>query len=292
MSQLPTAVLGMTGLEVTRLGYGAGHRREISDEHCESILNAVLDSGINYIDTADDYGNSEELLGKYIGHRRSEYYLATKCGGPPSGERHVWTRENVFRNLHESLRRLGVDCLDVIQLHSAPVDACVEHGLVESLRDMRSQGKVRWIGASTNLPHLPTMLEWGVFDLFQIPYSALERDHEDWVTRTADAGAGVVINSGAALGEPGAGLGAKDLWRRFDEAGLDELRQDGESRTAFVVRFTLSHPDAHTNIVETTNHDHLRENVQAILAGPLPNDVYAEARRRLDAVGSSRRATP
>ena len=97
-------------------GYGAGHRREISDERCESVLNAVLDAGINYIDTADDYGNSEELLGKFIGHRRSEYYLATKCGGPAAGERHDWTRENVFRNLHNSLRRLKVDCLDVMQL--------------------------------------------------------------------------------------------------------------------------------------------------------------------------------
>ena len=285
MQQLPTVVLGVTGLEVTRLGYGAGHRREISNEHCESIHNAVLDAGINYIDTADDYGNSEELLGKHIGHRRSEYYLATKCGGPTSGESHDWIRENVFRNLHQSLRRLGVDCLDVMQLHSATVDSCEQYGLVESLQDMRSQGKVRWIGASTNLPHLPTMLEWGVFDLFQIPYSALWRDHEGWITRAADAGAGVVINSGAALGEPGVGLGAEDQWRRFDEAGLDELRQDGESRTAFVIRFTLSHRDAHTNVVGTTDHDHLRENVQAVLAGPLPDDVYAETKRRLDAAG-------
>ena len=87
------------------------------------------------------------------------------------------------------------------------------------------------------------------------------------------------------MGEPGIGLGEKHLWRKFDEAGIDELRQLGESRTAFMVRFTLNHPDAHTNIVGTQNPDHLSENVQAVMNGPLTNDVYVETKRRLDAVG-------
>ena len=56
------------------------------------------------------------------------------------------------------------------------------------LEDMREQGKVRWIGVSTTLPHLSTFLEWGVFDVFQIPYSALEREHEEWIARAAQAG--------------------------------------------------------------------------------------------------------
>ena len=59
---------------------------------------------------------------------------------------------------------------------------------MSALQDMKKQGKVRWIGASTFLPSLPTFLEWGVFDTFQIPYSALERDHEGWITKSAEAG--------------------------------------------------------------------------------------------------------
>src|SRR5512136_1438849 len=85
---LPTNSLGRTKLQVTRLGYGAmevrGSRiwggRPVTDEQARAILNAVLDAGINFIDTANDYGLSEEFIGKYIAHRRSEYYLATKCG--------------------------------------------------------------------------------------------------------------------------------------------------------------------------------------------------------------------
>ena len=264
----------------------------MDDDQRRGILNAVLDAGINLIDTADDYGltyddenSSEKLIGRYISHRQSEFYLATKCGGSESG--HLWTKENVFRNLHDSLERLRADHVDIMQLHGATVADCQRDGLVESLLEMRQQGKVRWIGASTNLPDLPTFLEWGVFDVFQLPYSALERDHEGWLTRAAEAGAGILIRGGVALGELGIGTGVAHEWRKFEEAGLDDLREDGESRTAFLLRFTMTHPHAHTNLVGTTNPDHLHENVRAALRGPLPADVYDEARRRLDGVGVS-----
>ena len=282
---LPTATLGRTGLEVTRLGFGAGHRRAMTDEEMNAQLNAVLDAGINFIDTANDYGNSEEMIGRYLRHRRDEFVLATKCGCHPDG--HIWTRENAFRGLHESLDRLRVDSVDIMQLHNPTVAQCEQGELVQALQDMRAQGKVRWIGMSTTLPHLPTYLEWDVFDVYQIPYSALERDHENWLTTTAQAGAGTIIRGGVALGKPGVGLGQSDRWQAFNEAGLDELKQSGESDTSFVLRYTLTHPDVHTNIVGTTNPAHLAENAQATLAGPLSPDVYAEARKRLDRIGVS-----
>mgnify|MGYP005853435793 CR=1 FL=1 len=88
MSSLPTATLGRTGLSVTRLGFGAmeirGSRiwggRPLTEDQAQTILSAVLDAGINFIDTSNDYGRSEEFIGKYIARRRSEYILATKCG--------------------------------------------------------------------------------------------------------------------------------------------------------------------------------------------------------------------
>ena len=282
---LPTATLGRTGLEVTRLGFGAGHRRAMTDEEMNAQLNAVLDAGINFVDTANDYGNSEEMIGRYLRHRRDEFVLATKCGCHPDG--HIWTRENAFRGLHQSLDRLRVDSVDIMQLHNPTVAQCEQGELVQALQDMRAQGKVRWIGMSTTLPHLPTYLEWDVFDVYQIPYSALERDHEDWLTKTAQAGAGTIIRGGVALGKPGVGLGQSDRWQALNEAGLDELKQSGESDTSFVLRYTLTHPDVHTNIVGTTNPAHLAENAQATLAGPLSREVYAEARKRLDRIGVS-----
>ena len=109
MADLPKRELGRTGLQVTMLGYGAmelrgaPRARDTTEAQAETILNAVLDSGINYIDTSIDYGVSEERIGRYISHRRSEYYLASKCGclvGAPAVRGqvspHVFTRDNIL----------------------------------------------------------------------------------------------------------------------------------------------------------------------------------------------------
>ena len=192
--QFPTAVLGRTGIEVTRFGYGAGHRRSMTEQQRDTILNAVVDAGINLIDTANDYGNSEELIGRYLSGRYSEFHIATKCGCSPAG--HVWTRENLFWELDESLERMKLDQIEIMQMHNATVADCERGRLVDALEEMREQGKVRWIGVSTTLPDLPTFLEWGVFDVFQIPYSAVDRQHEEWITKAAEAASGFF--SGAA----------------------------------------------------------------------------------------------
>lgn len=297
---LPMAVLGGTKRQVTRLGYGAmevrGSRiwggRPVTEDQAQKILNAVLDAGINFIDTANDYGRSEEFIGKYISQRRSEFYIATKCGctvvrrdDNTDDTPHVWTRENLFRGLHESLQRMKTDYLDVMQLHNPSVEECEKGDLVTALQDMRQQGKVRWIGISTTLPHLPTYLKWGVFDTFQIPYSALERTHEEWIDAAGRAGIGIIIRGGVARGEPGAGLGGQDRWKKFEEAGLDELLEKGENRTAFLLRYTLAHPHADTIIVGTLQPEHLQENLAAVQRGPLSPQVYAEAKARLSKAG-------
>ena len=220
----PTAILGRTQLAVTRLGFGAmeirGSRiwggRPVTEEQASAILNAVLDSGINFIDTANDYGRSEEFIGKTIAHRRREYVLATKCGCKVTYKDettdetpHDFSRENMLRGLHESLERMKTDVIDIMQLHNPPVEIATQENVVETLNLMKQQGKVRFTSISTTLPHLPTYLEWGVFDTFQIPYSALEREHEDWIRRSAQAGIGTIIRGGVARGEPGVGSEAR-----------------------------------------------------------------------------------
>jgi aryl-alcohol dehydrogenase-like predicted oxidoreductase len=297
---LPTAILGKTGLKVTRLGFGAmeirGSRiwggRAVTEDQAKTILNAVLDAGINFIDTANDYGLSEEFIGKFISQRRSEFFLATKCGcsvvhrdDTTDDTPHVWTRENLLRGLNESLQRMKTDYIDIMQLHNPPVEETEKNGLVAVLQEMRQQGKVRFISISTTLPHLPTYINMGVFDTFQIPYSALERDHENWISLAAEAGIGIIIRGGVARGEPGVGLGSADRWARFEQAGLDELLEPGEKRTSFLLRYTLTHPHADTIIAGTLYPEHLRENIQTILKGQLSAQVYAEAKHRLDQVG-------
>ena len=299
MGQLETRTLGRTGITVTRLGFGAmevrGPRiwggRPVADEEAQAILTAVLDAGVTFVDTSNDYGLSERYIGRYLADRRGGYSLATKCGCSmvPAGDHdetpHTWTRDHLLWNIDDSLAKLHTDYVDLLQLHNATVEQVEQNKLVEVLQEIKAAGKARFIGASTVAPHLATFISWGVFDSFQIPYSALERQHELLIQRAHDAGAGTIIRGGVAKGEPGAGLGNRDRWARWERAQLDELLGPGESRTQWLLRFILSHPGIDTTIVGTKNPEHLQENVSAAQAGPLPAGVYAEAKRRLDAAG-------
>ncbi len=166
MTQLPTRQLGRTGLQVTMLGYGAmeirgaPRGRDVTDQQAETILHAVLDSGINYIDTSIDYGVSEERIGRYIGDRRSEYYLASKCGclvGAPPAPRgqtspHVFTRDNILRGVEQSLARMRTDHLDVLQFHISPSRQTMEKdGALETLLELKRAGTTRFVGMSGTL---------------------------------------------------------------------------------------------------------------------------------------------
>ena len=299
MADLPRRQLGRTGLNVTMLGYGAmelrgaPRGRDISEGQAETILNAVLDAGINYIDTSIDYGLSEERIGRYIGHRRDEYFLASKCGclvgapAAPRGERspHVFTRENITAGVEQSLKRMKTDYLDVVQFHSSPSAQTLEdNAAVEALLDLKSAGKVRYIGMSGTFPHLKDHIAMGVFDVFQIPYSAVEREHETAITAASAAGAGIVIRGGAAKGAPAPDKHTGLQWERWRQARLDEVLQD-MGPVEFVLRFTFSHPDMDTTIVGTANPAHLEANLAALRKGPLPPDLYAEAKGRLAAAG-------
>jgi aryl-alcohol dehydrogenase-like predicted oxidoreductase len=297
--------LGRTGADVTILGYGAMELRgvprgpAVADEDAGRILNAVLDGGINLIDTSVDYGRSEELIGRYIGHRRDEYFLASKCGcllDPPADSPppypHDYRPENVRADVEQSLRRLGTDRLDLVQVHMSPSRAQLEADqTVPTLQDLQQEGKVRFIGMSGILPHLPDHIAMGVFDVFQIPYSGLQREHEGLISAAARAGAGTLIRGGAARGAPAAdknwrrgpiGLAEGEGQRRWESARLGDLL-DGMTPMEFTLRFTLSHPDLSSTIVGTASPEHLAGNLAVAQQGPLPDDVYAEARRRLQA---------
>jgi aryl-alcohol dehydrogenase-like predicted oxidoreductase len=289
--------VGRTGLQVTQLGYGTmglrGPRtwgqRVVSDEAAESFLHRVLDAGINFLDTAPDYGVSEERIGKYLSARRGEYYLATKCGCAYTQHAdhleidHAWEADVIRRNLETSLRRLRTDYVDVLQFHGGDAETLQRVGLIDLLRRFVTQGKVRFVGISSSLPELPGLIALGLFDTFQIPYSCLAPQHHELITQAAATGAGIILRGGIAQGGPDAEIkrpALADVWQR---AGLDELLPDGMTRAELILRYTLSHPHCHTTIVGTCNADHLQENIAAANQGPLPPELYDEIQRRVAA---------
>jgi aryl-alcohol dehydrogenase-like predicted oxidoreductase len=304
-----TRTLGRTGADVTILGYGAMELRgrprgpQIADQDAGRLLNAVLDGGINLIDTSPDYGRSEELIGGYIGHRRDEFFLASKCGCPiefptdaPPPYPHDYSPANVRADVEQSLRRLRTDRLDLVQVHMSPSKAALEENhTIETLKDLQAEGKVRFIGMSGIQPNLPDHIAMGVFDVFQIPYSAVQRDHEELITQAADAGAGTLIRGGAARGaasedknwrtgplsqDPGVGQ------RNWETSSIADLVSEaGMSNMEFVLRFTLSHPGLSTTIVGTSSPAHLASNIAVAERGPLPADVYEQAKKLLPLPG-------
>jgi aryl-alcohol dehydrogenase-like predicted oxidoreductase len=301
MSDLERRQLGRTGLSVTTLGFGAMDlggppaANEISDHEAGRVLNAVLDSGINFIDTAVCYGTSEARIGRAISHRRGEFVLATKCGclpGKPMGTPHVHTAANIRAGVEHSLRTMRTDHIDVALFHHSLTRGAWEaEGALDKLLKMKQEGKLRFIGVSGTLPNLAEQIDSGLFDVFQIPYSALQREHEDIIAKASAAGAGIIIRGGVARGAPIDWnkryymLTGDELSSRWDKARLDELL-GGMSRIEFMVRFAIAEPALDTTIIGTRNLDHLRDNVAAASKGPLSADLVSEAKRRLDASGS------
>ena len=310
---IPTRVLGRTGVEVSVLGYGAMELRgqlsgpasqvsgpAVSDADAERLLGELLDAGVSLIDTSIDYGRSEELIGRYLSSRRGEFFLASKCGcsaaaapGEAMMTPHDYSAANVRAGVEQSLRLLQTDYLDLVQVHlSPPLSEMEAGGTIEAMQSLQAEGKVRFLGMSGTLPNLPDHLALGVFDVFQIPYSALQLEHGELVSRAAQAGAGVLIRGGVARGTASpdknwavqplssSGPAAQDRW---EAAKLEQLLEDGMSRHEFILRFTLSHPGVSSAIVGTSNLEHVRGNVAMASRGPLPDDVYAEAVRRLAA---------
>jgi aryl-alcohol dehydrogenase-like predicted oxidoreductase len=300
---LPTAILGRTGFAATRLGFGAmelsGFAAAGSRVDADRLLGSVLDAGINLIDTAPDYGRSEELIGAHLAHRRGEFFLASKCGClvdrvPQLRDgrlEHDFSAANIRAGVEQSLRRMRTDHLDLVQVHSSPSRELLEkHGTVEAMAQLRQEGKVRFLGMSSVLPELADHVAMGVFDVFQIPYSALQREHEQMIRQAAAAGAGTIIRGGVARGAPapdhdpdahaywrGFSAQRRELWER---ARLDEIL-GAMPRMEFLIRFLLGHPDVHTTIVGTAKPEHLLANAAAAAKGPLPADLQAEAQRRL-----------
>jgi aryl-alcohol dehydrogenase-like predicted oxidoreductase len=307
MTAIPRRILGRTEVEITVVGYGAfelrgeshpGERRVTSDQ-ASLILNELLDSGINYIDTSPDYGWSETFLGRFVSHRRDSFFLASKCGCPiyPSVEprplqdpvlTHSYDRKRIVDGVNQSLKLLRTDHLDLLQLHHNPSRETLErYDTIDTLLDIQRQGKARFIGCSSELPNLESHIQMGVFDAFLLPYSALDRENESAITKAAEQGAGIVVRSAIGPGNisekrrPG-----KLPWETLTNGSFDDIL-DGMSPFEFILRFSIANPYVTSTVVGTIHPSEFHANLAAARRGPLPEDVYQEAISRLDALGSS-----
>jgi aryl-alcohol dehydrogenase-like predicted oxidoreductase len=192
--------LGHTGCKVSPLCLGAmmfGQWGNPDHAECVRLIHRAMDAGVNFIDTANSYsdGESEEIVGKALHDRRGQAVLATKVfapAGPGPNERGL-SRKTIQEQVEKSLRRLGTDVIDLYQIHRPDPSTPIEETL-STLNDLVRQGKVRYIGLSTNHYAGPGLWEkrfsawevvetlwiserrgWERFVSLQPPYSMLRR---------------------------------------------------------------------------------------------------------------------
>ncbi|MDX3099259.1 aldo/keto reductase [Nonomuraea angiospora] len=300
--------LGRTGVQVSSLVLGAmnfGKIGRTTQDEATAIVDAALEAGINLIDTADMYGNgeSEEMVGKAIAGRRDDIVLATKAGMPMGEERNHrgGSRRWLVTELDNSLRRLGVDHVDLYQLHRWDPTTSDEETL-SALTDLQRAGKIRYFGSSTFPAHRIVQAQWAARDHHlsryvteQPSYSILQRGIESHVLPvTEEYGLGVLVWSPLASGWlSGAIREGREIAtnrsafmpRRFDtsipsnRARLDAVERLAEVADAagltmiqLALGFVTAHPAVTSAIIGPRTLDHLRSHLAAADT-VLPADV-------------------
>jgi aryl-alcohol dehydrogenase-like predicted oxidoreductase len=303
---METTILGKTGLKVSRLGVGLAEigRLETDVGKVGRILGAALDGGINFFDTAECYGNSEELIGKTIAHRRDEIILATKAGHLSTGSSgRPWSGQTVWDSINLSLVKLKTDHVDLVQVHAYDISAPPPDEVIEAVMDAKESGKTRFVGYSGENEAAEWAVQSGLFDTLQTSFNLVDqRARYNLFEQARSRGIGVIAKRpmanatwGRAAGAKGdAGLSGTDLERLKRARAMLEMGPiDGAPQDPVVlaIGFVLAHEDAHTAIVGTRNPEHMLANIAAVETSlPLAEGVVMELHRRFDLVGREWRA--
>jgi aryl-alcohol dehydrogenase-like predicted oxidoreductase len=286
---------GRTGLGVSVLGFGAAPigYLDTDREQVARILNLLLDSGVNLIDTAANYPGAEEAVADTVGHRRSEYILVSKCGTKlPDIDDPPWSEAMITRTVDRSLRRLRTDRLDVMLLHSCDLETLRKGEALGALVKARDAGKIRFAGYSGDNETAAYAAALPDVAVLQTSISIADQANIDRVLPVARQ-----HNVGVMAKRPIANAAWKDLKRqegmyknyaatytdRLAKMGLNPqaLGFDGPPAQVWpelALRFTLSQPGVHTAIIGTTNPENARANIAAAEKGPLPADVVRQIR--------------
>lgn len=290
--------LGRTNLQVSEVGLGTvelgmaygipteGPPPRVSEAEAGRLLNQALDLGINFIDTARAYGDSEEIIGRALKTRRREYILASKVScGTQADQRSGALHARVTESVQQSLRALQTDAIDLMQLHSATANDIRQGELVGILQDLQKAGEIRFLGVTTYGEEAAlAALDDSRYACIQIAYNLLDREAEESILpRAQEKDVGVVVRSVLLKGA---------LTHRYRclPSELGELRSAVEQLSAlaeaaalslpeFAYRFVLAHPAVGTALVGTAFVEELRAVVEYAARPPLSAEWQVRIRK-------------
>ncbi|MBC7287581.1 MAG: aldo/keto reductase [Armatimonadetes bacterium] len=268
--------LGITELNVSILGFGAIKLPDVSYEQAAEALNRALDLGINFVDTARGYGDSENKIGRGIGHRRQEFYIATKTTARDS--------DGAMADLETSLRELGTDYVDLWQLHTVSTREAWEQvtgprGALEAAKKALEQGKTRYIGITIHreLHVMREAITCGEFQTIMLAYSPLDQEGvaAEILPLARQYDLGVLIMKPLSGGQ----LVRPPEQRRAGLGGADAI-------IAGSLRYVLGNPNVTCAIPGMTSAREVEENVEAVSPfRVLSEEEEAELRRQIAAMG-------
>jgi len=313
---MDTREFGSTGMDVTEIGLGTWNVGpswgEATDEECRDSIRAALDAGANLIDTAEVYGDgrAERLIGDVLAEYDERVYVPTKAA--PGADGHH-SEEELRESVAGSRDRLGVDSLDLVQLHCPETAAFYEPETFAVLEDLKAEGKIDHAGVSVEKVEEATKaIEYGVVETVQIIFNPLrQRPAERFFDRAANADVGVIVRVPLASGlladafegvddfdeddhrrwaaeegvEAGVGRKGGETFAGVPFAdGLDavaDLRRlvpENATMAQFTLRWVLDHDAVSTVIPGSTSPQHVRENVAAADLDPLSHETHGAVR--------------
>ena len=302
---MQTRTLGRTGLDVTVVGFGSltigGAFGPVEDAISMQALHASIDAGMNFIDTSDAYGagRSETLIGQFLKERpdRDQIILCTKGGNNMVTGQRNFTPEYIRNCAEGSLKRLGVEAIDLYLLHNPSLDNLKAGDSFEVLEDFKAQGKIKHWGVSVNtIAECEYTVDSGLPAVMQMEYNILEQEPEAVFARAHAAGIGVIARVPLKRGMLSGRFNEQTAFVENDLRGrilsADKMPdlvgkvQQIEAAAASVgrplaeiaMRFCITNPHVATTIPGIRTPGQARSNAAA--SEPLPADVF-EALRQL-----------
>jgi len=287
---------GNTDMQVSVLGFGGAEIgfQGATEETVARLLKGALDAGLNVIDTGECYEGSEELIGKTVADRRSDFYLFTKCGHPRGVGSEDWSTGSLLESIERSLRRLRTDRLDLIQLHSCSEAVLRKGDAIAALQTAREKGYARYLGYSGDSQAARYAVECGAFDTLQTSINIADQEAIDLTIPLArEKKMGVIAK------RPIANVAWKEnhkpinsyhhvYWERLQKLRYDFIRNlPVEESIAHALRFTLSVSGVQTAIVGTTKPERWQENARLVEEGLLSEAEFGAIRERWEEIAPS-----
>jgi len=279
--------LGRTGFRVSVLGLGAAGlgSGKLSEVETAKLIYTALDSGINCIDTAECYGDSEIHIGKALGRNNNQVFVFTKCGHSSVSKELDWTTQTITDNLNQSLVRLKREQLDLVNIHSCPREKLIEGSVIEALERAKEAGKVRHIGLSGDGKAAVLGLLSDKFDVLQTSLNIADQEAIELTLPVAlEKDVGVIVKRPLAnavwrYGSKPDNSWLHTYWNRIQALNYPFLNHN--DCFGLAIRFPLTHQIVSTALVGTLNKLHLKMNIDSVkLGSTLDPEIYKRIRAR------------